>query len=189
MTSISLPPSFQTENIMLSESAHSHVSVFPALSSGNKISVSTSTGSFQFLALPTELRLEIYDHCSALALLALSHASVRLSAEINALPRTLSTSHGYATPPGATPHLTARNIAAVPSKKEAQLFNKTYAKQVPASYRSTRKVFCETCLVMAEEWITVYDIGIWNLEWKFNRLWVMNSGVAVIVVFGCAWLG
>ncbi|RPA82839.1 hypothetical protein BJ508DRAFT_325002 [Ascobolus immersus RN42] len=48
-----------------------------------------------FLSLPTELRLEIYTHCTAFTLLQVSHTSRILYHEVNNYPGIVERSFGY----------------------------------------------------------------------------------------------
>lgn len=51
-----------------------------------------------FLALPIELRLEVYGHCSSFELLHISHTSSQLYREVNSFPEVVRTSHGHSPP-------------------------------------------------------------------------------------------
>ncbi|RPA78247.1 hypothetical protein BJ508DRAFT_156658 [Ascobolus immersus RN42] len=56
---------------------------------------SKSTTEFLFFELPMELRLYIYEYCSALALLQLTHTCRQLRAEVRSHPSIIKRSHGY----------------------------------------------------------------------------------------------
>ncbi|RPA84452.1 hypothetical protein BJ508DRAFT_303907 [Ascobolus immersus RN42] len=66
------------------------------------------------IRLPPELRLIIYDHCSALTLLHLSLTCTTLLLELNTLPTILTTSYGYATPTNNCPACTRSTPSPTP---------------------------------------------------------------------------
>ncbi|RPA81213.1 hypothetical protein BJ508DRAFT_326598 [Ascobolus immersus RN42] len=92
--------------------------------------------SLQFLTLPTEIRLEVFTHCSAFTLLHLSHSSSQLYYEINKHASIINRSYGYchSDPTKHRNKLNINDIARLEtagsseeqSLKEWQLFRRLY---------------------------------------------------------------
>ncbi|RPA77572.1 hypothetical protein BJ508DRAFT_364376 [Ascobolus immersus RN42] len=55
----------------------------------------TTTGPSLLLRLPTEIRLEIYQHCSTFALLQIASTSSLLHSEVNEYPALIRASYGF----------------------------------------------------------------------------------------------
>ncbi|RPA79433.1 hypothetical protein BJ508DRAFT_328334 [Ascobolus immersus RN42] len=79
------------------------------------------------LRLPTELRLCIYDHSTAMVLLQLASTCSTTRAEIHASPRIIRTSYGYwHGHPEASETLTIKDICEMGSLEEAVLWHNRY---------------------------------------------------------------
>ncbi|RPA78346.1 hypothetical protein BJ508DRAFT_329286 [Ascobolus immersus RN42] len=71
---------------------------FPTKADSDASSCTSSAAdipSFDLLRLPTELRIEVYRHCTTFTLLNLSHTSRSLHAEINSCPQIITASKDY----------------------------------------------------------------------------------------------
>jgi hypothetical protein len=75
-----------------------------------------------FLLLPTEIRLSIYTHCTALTLLQLAHSSSRLKAEIESVPKIVSDSRGFLVRPHPWPRWNTRGTSVRQEPEPAMLF-------------------------------------------------------------------
>ncbi|RPA84451.1 hypothetical protein BJ508DRAFT_323715 [Ascobolus immersus RN42] len=102
------------------------------------LSPTTEAPHLPLFALPPELRLEIYTHCSAFTLLHLSHTSPILRREINSYPAIIARSFGYE--PSASKFLSSHHITKISTLEALQYYR--------GRWRCTTAIapgFCRDC--------------------------------------------
>ncbi|RPA87068.1 hypothetical protein BJ508DRAFT_95669 [Ascobolus immersus RN42] len=141
----------------------------------------TETATRTLLNLPIELRLEIYTHCSAFALLQLTQTCKQVYEEINARHSIYENAYGYKLALWiCRDPLNIRRIKGLRGHEEKALFEKLYA---PTKEMEVYPMVCRDCLELFEG---VMGEGCGDPECKFcnDRCWNCVEGDSILALEG-----